>query len=474
MVEDRRDEDNHEETTNDTELADDFLDFSDEAQLPEELREDRPDPASTPKTGLVSEFHDLSASQAAYLVANRETSSVARSPLFYVSALVLGLATIAALIIGFQRVGAEAGGNSTLAVVGVPAEQADAFAQQVGIPVVAAETQEAGEEMLRDGEVGALYVLDPTGMGPAQLIALDREPTAILEKLNQPVPVQYVDEPAVASSLADPVGWGMGAVVLLAGLALGAALYQNLRTEKRNRLAEVIASAIPARSSAWGRVYGLTLLSLTYVLVGAGVLLVGLSIGLRTTEAMALLPGLGWFALTAVATVFLVLAAHLWVSTASSKGLQRFGYGALVVLMVAGAVLPMYFRAERTVLQILSFIPFSSPVAMPLRYFAGSAEWWEGLAAAAIAAAVGLLVFLLASAAYRRTLLAGAGRGGRKAVARTSRKAKKAAEKAGVAPAPAADGASASSAADESGEAGSTASEDAAAGDAAGADTTEK
>src|SRR5690606_39001752 len=138
-------------------------------------------------------------------------------------------------------------------VVGVPAEQADAFAQQVGIPVVAAETQEAGEEMLRDGEVGALYVLDPTGMGPAQLIALDREPTAILEKLNQPVPVQYVDEPAVASSLADPVGWGMGAVVLLAGLALGAALYQNLRTEKRNRLAEVIASAIPARSSAWGR-----------------------------------------------------------------------------------------------------------------------------------------------------------------------------------------------------------------------------
>lgn len=429
--------------TDDGAFEEDFIDLGDEDQVPEELREDRPDPATVPKTGLVSEFHDLSASQAAYLVAHRETSTVSRSPLFYVSALVLGLATIAALIIGFQQTGSEAGGNSTLAVVGVPEEQADAFAQQIGIPVVVAETVEDGEAMLRSGEAGAVYAMDPTGMGQAQLIALDREPTAVLDRLNQPIPVQFVEEPAVDSSLADPVGWGLGAIVLLAALVMGAALYQNLRTEKRNRLAEVIASAVPARSSAWGRVYGLSLLSLTFVLVGAGVLLIGLSIGQRTSEAVALLPGLGWFALIALATVFLVLSAHLWISTSATRAARRIGYGAVVVLAAAGAVLPMFFRAEQTVLTVLSYVPFSSPVAMPLRFFGDNAEWWEGLAAAAVAGAVGLIVFLLASAAYRRTLLAGAGRAGRSAVARRSRKAGRGAAAASVGAEDAPEGASA-------------------------------
>ncbi|HLS32252.1 MAG TPA: hypothetical protein VK039_01560, partial [Brevibacterium sp.] len=40
-------------------LADDFIDVGDDDEVPEELREERQDPATVPKTGLVSEFHDL-------------------------------------------------------------------------------------------------------------------------------------------------------------------------------------------------------------------------------------------------------------------------------------------------------------------------------------------------------------------------------------------------------------------------------
>lgn len=402
----------------DSALADDFIEVGDGDEVPEELREDRPDPAAVPKTGLVSEFHDLTASQAAYLVAHRETSSVSRSPLFYVTSLLLGVAVIAALIIGFQQAGADPGGgegSDTLAVVGVDQEQSDAFAQQIGLPVVAVEDEAAGEAMLRSGEAGAVYVLDPTGMQPASLLALNRDPEAILDKLNQPVPVDYLEQPAVAPVLGDPVAWGLGIVVALAGLTLGAALYQNLRTEKRNRLAEVIASTIPARSSAWGRVYGLTLLSLTFTLIAAGVLLVGLSIGQQTTIAMALLPVLGWFALIALMTVFIVLAAHLWVATSASRRMRRIGYAAVVLLTVAGVLAPLVLRAQSTVLLWLSYTPFTAPVAMPMRYLAGQAEWWEGLASAGASALVGVIVFWLASAAYQRTLLRGAGRSGRKA-----------------------------------------------------------
>ena len=408
-------------------LAEDFVEIGDAEEVPEELREDGPDPSSLPATGLVSEFHDLTSAQAAYLVSHRETSSVSRSPLFYVSALLLGVAVIAALVVGFQRAGAGIGeAPDTLAVVGVDQEQADAFGQQLGLPVVSVEDQAAGEAMLRSGEAGAVYVMDPTGMQQASLLALDRDPQSILDTLNQPIPVDYLEPPAVDSVVADPVAWGMAIAVALGALTLGAAHTQNLRTEKRNRLAEVIASTIPARASAWGRVYGLTLLFLTFPVLGGAVLLVGLSIGQRTDLAVALLPALGWFVLTALTSAFVVLSAHLWASTSSSRRVRRAGYAATVVLTLAGVLAPLVLRAQETAMLWLSYVPLSSPVAMPMRYLAGQAEWWEGLAAAGIAAVVGFVVYWFAASAYQRTLLRGAGRSGLKATPRKRRSARSA------------------------------------------------
>src|SRR5690625_3742988 len=142
-----------EEDTNPDDLADDFVEVEDGEEVPEELREEQQDPSTLPKTGLVSEFHDLTPSQAAYLVGHRGTSTVSRSPLLYVSALLLGLAVISALVIGFQQAGDGVGeAPDTLAVVGVEQEQADAFSQQIGLPVVSVEDEAAGEAMLRSGE----------------------------------------------------------------------------------------------------------------------------------------------------------------------------------------------------------------------------------------------------------------------------------------------------------------------------------
>ena len=308
--------------------------------------------------------------------------------------------------------------------MGIDQEQADGFGQQLGLPVVSVEDQEAGEEMLRSGEAGAVYVLDPTGMQQASLLALDRDPQSILDVLNQPIPVDYLEPPAVAPAVSDPVAWGMAIVVAVGVLTLGAALTQNLRTEKRNRLAEVIAATIPARASAWGRVYGLTLLFLTFPVLAGAVLLVGLSIGQRTDLAVDLLPALGWFALIALTTAFLLLAAHLWAATSASRRVRRVGYGATVVLTVAGVLAPLVLRAEETVMLWLSYAPLTSPVAMPMRYMAGQAEWWEGLVAAGVSAVVGFIVYWLAASAYQRTLLRGAGRSGLKPNPRKRRSAK--------------------------------------------------
>ncbi|MFB9777536.1 ABC transporter permease [Brevibacterium otitidis] len=384
-----------------------------DADVPYELREDRPDSGSEPKTGLVSEFRDLTGRQAAWLVSNRETVSVSRSPLFYVTSLILGLAVIAAIIIGAQNASPEAaGGDSTLATVGL-GEQAAAAEQQLGLKIKDVDSVEEAQELVRTGEADAALLVDPSGMGQQQLVALNSKPTQIMNKLQPEMPVTYLEEPPVPATASSVFVWGMALLLLASVLTLGAALYANARVEKRNRLAEVIAATIPPRAAAWGRVYGLTVLALVYLVITVGVLMLGLSIASFNSLAVAALPGIGWFSAIFLIVVLLYMSLFLWAATPAGRRARQIGYGLIVLLAAAGAFVPMVFALKADILRILSYIPFTAPVAMPMRYFAGQAEWWEGLLAAGIALVVALIAFGLASGAYEKNLLRGAGHGGR-------------------------------------------------------------
>ncbi|WP_286956773.1 ABC transporter permease [Brevibacterium sp. UBA7493] len=384
-----------------------------DADVPYELREDRPDPGSEPKTGLVSEFRDLTGRQAAWLVSNRETVSVSRSPLFYVTSLILGLAVIAAIIIGAQNASPEGStGDSTLATVGL-GEQAAAAEQQLGLKIKDVDSVEEAQELVRNGEADAALLVDPSGMGQQQLVALNSKPTEIMNKLQPEMPVTYLEEPPVPATASSVFVWGMALLLLASVLTLGAALYANARVEKRNRLAEVIAATIPPRAAAWGRVYGLTVLALVYLVITVGVLMLGLSIASFNSLAMAALPGIGWFSAVFLIVVLLYMSLFLWAATPAGRRARQIGCGIIVLLAAAGAFVPMVFALKADILRIMSYVPFTAPVAMPMRYFAGQAEWWEGLLAAGIALVLALMAFGLSSGAYEKNLLRGAGHGGR-------------------------------------------------------------
>ena len=65
----------------------------------------------------------------------------------------------------------------------------------------------------------------------------------------------------------------------------------------------------------------------------------------------------------------------------------------------------IFFNDNPTVLAIMSYIPFSAPVGMPVRLFLGTAEWWEPLLSLAILAVTTVVVLLLGSKMYSNSLL---------------------------------------------------------------------
>ena len=47
------------------------------------------------------------------------------------------------------------------------------------------------------------------------------------------------------------------------------------------------------------------------------------------------------------------------------------------MLVMIPYFLVIFFNDNPTVLAIMSYVPFSAPVGMPMRVFLGIAEWWE-------------------------------------------------------------------------------------------------
>lgn len=391
----------------DTDDAPDGLD-----EVPFELAQDNPSPDELPETGLVSEFVDVNKRQAAWLVSNRESSTALRSPFFLVTGAVIVLGILAAIIAGAVGGSESKSGTPSMAMVGV-GEQAAMYEQQLGVEITDAKDAQAAEKLVREGKVDAAFIQDPTGQAQPTIIALDEQPEVLLEKLAPKTEATLLNEPAVGDEVATPVLWGMAVFALLVVATLGAALYQNLRLEKRNRITEIIAATIPPRASASGRITGMISLTAVHLVVAIVVAELGLSITGKTSLAFAMLPGLGWFALTLLFTAWTVFALLVWASTITGSKARKTFVSIIGVFTVGGFIAPVIVGASGTVAKVLSWTPFTSPLGIAGRFFGSPPEWWEGLVAAAIAAVVALIIHSMASSAYVRAVLTGGGRGGK-------------------------------------------------------------
>ena len=371
-----------------------------------------PDPDELPETGLVSEFVDVGNRQAAWLVSNRESTTAMRSPYFLVTAGVIILGVLAAIITGIVADAQKDSGTPTMAMVGV-GEQAQMYEQQLGVKITDVKDAPAAEKLVREGKVDAAFIQDPTGQAQPTIIALDEQPEALLEKLAPKTEATLLKTPAVEGTVATPLLWSMVAFALLVIATLGTSLYQNLRLEKRNRITEIIAATVPPRASASGRITGMLSLVIVHIVVAAVIVELGLSLSGKTSLAFAMLPGLGWFALTLLLTAWSVFALLVWASTVVGSKARTTFVSIIGVIAVAGFFAPVILGPAGTTAKVLSWTPFTSPLGIAGRFFAGQAEWWEGLIAAGIALLLAVIVHALASGAYVRSVLSGGGRGGR-------------------------------------------------------------
>ncbi|MET4637471.1 ABC transporter permease [Mycetocola sp. 2940] len=344
-----------------------------------------------------------SLAQSTWLVAEREITMRLRSKTFLISTAILLLLVLASIVIGGFIAQNSSDDTIPVAVVGT-ADQA--IGDAAGLDVTDAASVEEATELVRDGTVDAAIVPDDSTPLGIAILAETEVPASLVAQLSVSPPVTLLDETATNPFLTYLVSLAFGIVFFMSAMTFGSTIAQNVVEEKQTRVVEILMSAIPVHALLAGKVLGNSILAFGQIAVTAALSIVGLTI-IGQTE---LLTGLGmpivWFVV--FFAIGFVLLASLFAATASMVSRQE-DIGSTTTPVTMLVMLPyfavVFFNDNPTVLTIMSYVPFSAPVGMPVRLFLGTAAWWEPLLSLAILLATTAVTIWLGSRIYQNSLL---------------------------------------------------------------------
>jgi ABC-2 type transport system permease protein len=356
------------------------------------------------------------------LVAAREVSMRLRSKAFLISTGILLLVVLASIVVsGILSANA---GAPKVAVVPATAQVASALGD--ALEVTQAPDAATAEQLVRDGEVDAAVLpagtptastSTGTGTGTAddettatpldyELVALSETPSSLVSLLSVAPTVQLLEPGDSDGFLSYIVGIAFGVVFFMAAVTFGSTIAQSVVEEKQTRVVEILLSTVNARELMAGKVLGNSLLAFGQTaLIGLAAVL-----GLAITGQSALLgllgPAIAWFV---VFFVFgFVLIAALYSASAALVSRQE-DVGSVTSPVTTLVMLPyfavIFFNSNESVIAVMSYIPFSAPIGMPLRLFLGDAEWWEPLVSLVILLATTAVVVVIGSRIYANSLL---------------------------------------------------------------------
>jgi ABC-2 type transport system permease protein len=344
--------------------------------------------------------HRVSTWNATLLVAEREILSQVRAKAFLISTAITLI-----LVIGGIILSSVLGGRTEVTPVAVVGPVPEAVASSETFEVTAVDDRAAAEELVRSEDVEAALIPDDGPVG-FTVIALDQVPEGLVMALSVSPEVELLDPSETPSSLRLIIGLAFGIVFMLAVLGSGATIMQNTVQEKQSRIVEILLAAVPARALLAGKILGNSVIGVGTAAAIAAAAALGLAVTGQGQLLDLLSAPLIWFVVffifgfVLVASVFAAGAAL--VSRQEDTGAVMTPAMMLVMTPYFGVV---FFGENPLIMTILSYVPFSAPVAMPVRLFFGEALWWEPLVALALLVITTALVVMVASRIYSNSLL---------------------------------------------------------------------
>lgn len=356
---------------------------------------------NAPNVHTVERQSQLGFWNASGIVAQREITVRVRSKSFIISTILM-LVFVVAAVVFLPRIGDLFGGPGTLAVT---PETAAVTEHLEGYEIIEVADEAEAREAVSSGEADhALVASDsPTGV----LVLADRDVSDTLVQLLSVLPdVELLDENAPNPFFAMFIALGFGLVWFSSALTFGSQTANSVVEEKQTRIVEMLLASVPARALLTGKVLGSSVIAIAQVaLIGIAALIGGvISDNVLILDGLAgpILWFIGLFAIGFVMISALYAAGAALVSRTEDIPATTQPITWLIMLPYFAILV---FFSNPLALQIMSYVPFSAPVAVPVRLFNGSILWWEPLLSLAIMLLTTAILITLSSKVYENSLL---------------------------------------------------------------------
>ncbi len=345
--------------------------------------------------------HKMSTASATLLVAEREITTQIRTKSFVISLavmLVLAVGGVVASAFFADRLTSE----TSVVVVG---EAEEAIAGVPGFEVTTAPDVDTAEQQVRDEVVDAALVADDQSPVGVSLIVLTDPPQELMAALSISPEVQSLEDGG-QDFLRYIVAVGFGALFIMFTMGSGTMIMQNTITEKSSRIVEILLASVPSRALLAGKVLGNTVLALGQVVALAAAVILSLMLTGQGDLLDALSAPILWFVVFFLFG-FVLVAAMFAAGASLVSRMEDSGpiMTPTMMIIMMPYFLVLFFNDNTTVMTIGSYVPFSAPVAMPVRMFVGEAAWWEPLLALGGLALAAALMIGIASKIYSNSLL---------------------------------------------------------------------
>lgn len=340
------------------------------------------------------------------LVAGREISTQVKSKSFVISTLITVVLIIGGIFALDFFTGNDDEPEVSAVAVELPPESIQEL-QAMDIEITEATSMQEAEELLReDGDIDVIITADAESPLGIQMIGLDSMPMEEAQMLSVMPTMDVLEGDTQQEGLRYIAAMGFGIIFMMVAMGSGMMILQNTIQEKQSRIVEILLSAIPARALLAGKILGNSVLALGQaVLMGASA-----ALGLAITGQLSYLEMLSWPMLWFV--VFFVpgfvLVASVFAASASLVSRQEDA-GSVMTPAMMMVMLPyfvvIFLLNNELVMTIASYVPFTAPVAMPVRLFDGDVAWYEPLGAMGVLVLTTALVMLLAAKIYSGSLL---------------------------------------------------------------------
>ena len=243
----------------------------------------------------------------------------------------------------------------------------------------------------------------PTGVA---VLSLRSAPESLIGALSLTPEVELLDPDAPDPALTYFIGLGLGLVFFMAAMTFGNTIASSVVEEKQSRIVEILLASTSARVLMFGKVIACTILAFAQIGLTAVAVLAGAAISGNDMVLGKVAEPIAWF--IPLFIVGFVMVAALYAAAASmvsrTEDLPSTSTPIMMLIFLPYMAV-IIFSSNETVMAVLSYIPFSAAVAVPMRVFLGTIAWWEPLVSLLILIVTTLLALLLATRIFERSIL---------------------------------------------------------------------